>query len=262
MASSAPQLIPADRTRQDETAAIVPCEVSGLLRGSSFRNVIEDLAERVRGATVPHFHRQLARMQRAVDGLGHRFDNGRLARVAASLAAVRAVEHGIVDRLGLLRWRLRNTRLGRSADGIIVIPVLLVALVLGILAATAATGGSAANSDDVSPARNTFNVETAAEAITETIVRDGETVRVVRERTMPGRVAFETVSGDAVTIPGGSVTIRGDSVTLPGHTSTVRETDTETVTVTTQETITETVTIIETVTETETVTLPSPPPEG
>jgi hypothetical protein len=233
------------------------------LRGS-FGIVIEDLAERVRRSTVPHFHRRLASARRAVDGLGQRFDSGRLARVAALLAAVRAVDHGIADGVGLLRWRLRNTRLGRSADGIIVIPVLLLALVLGILAATAATSGSAANPDDVSPARNTFNVETGAEVITETIVRDGETVRVVRARTTPGRVEFETVSGDAVTIPGGSVTIRGDAVTLPGHTSTVRETDTETVTVTEQETITETITetVTETVTETETVTLPSPPPDG
>jgi hypothetical protein len=243
----------------------VPGEVSGILRGS-FRSGIEDLAMRIRRSAVPSFHRRLAGVRSAVDGLSDRFDKERFARVAASLAVVRAVEHGMVDRFGLLRWRLRNTRLGRSADGIIVVPLVLVALVLGILAATAATSGSAAIPDDVSQARNTFNAETGAEVITETIVRDGETVRVVRERIKPGRVTFETVSGDAVTIPGGSVTIRGDSVTLPGHTSTVRETDTETVTVTTEETITETVTIsetvTETVTETETVTLPSPPPDG
>jgi hypothetical protein len=218
-------------------------EGSGLLRGW-LRNFIDELVERVREVRLPRTRQSLAR-------LADHLNKERLARVGASVATVRIVGNGILDRVGALRWRLRSTRLGRSADGIIVIPVLFLALILGVFAATAATNDSSASPDLRSYTPNSGDA-TGAEVVTETVVHDGETLRVVRYKTRPGRV--ETVSGRSVTLPGGSVTIRAGSVTLSGETKTVHEMRTETVTstVTTQEIIT--------VTEMETVTVVEAPP--
>jgi len=179
------------------------------------------------------------------------FENGRGVAAAAA------------EPLAHMRWRLRRSRLGRSADGIIVVPLLLVALVLGIFAATAATNASSPSirSDAVPPASNATVV--SREVVTETIRRKGETLRIIRykDKDKPGRVVetvSETVSGRSVTIPGGSVTVRGDAVTLPGHTSTVRVTDTETVT----NVVTETQVIVTTETQVVTTTVVEPPGDG
>jgi hypothetical protein len=82
--------------------------------------------------------------------------------------------------------------------------------------------------------------------VTETIMRDGRTVRVVRRRTSPGDVVVETIAG-------GGTTVRDT------HTVSSREVDT--VTVRQPVTVVEPVTVIETVTvlDTVTVTTPGPP---
>jgi hypothetical protein len=222
------------------------CAVRGFWRLRGVRDVMRDLAERVRTTTLPHFHRWLASLRRAVARAAQHVNKRRLARIAVLSAAVRAVADGSIERLGLLRWRLQNTRLGRSADGIIIVPLLLVALVLGVVAATAATRSSSPTGG--SPvALPAVGSETTGEAVTETVVRDGETVRIVRRK--PGRVKVETVKGRSVTTP---LTIGGDVVTLPGSTKTVVKTQTVTKTVTVEEVLTET----QVVTSTETVVNP------
>jgi hypothetical protein len=195
------------------------------------------------------------------------------------LASLRAVIGGVVDRLGAvgvrrgrrwaivgtvceqfreafgaLRWRLRASRLGRSADGIIVVPLLGAVLILGVFTATAATRGPSDTGSVRSSTTQHVSVSVAeAEVITETITRDGETTRIIRRR--PGRV--ETISGRSVTLPGSSVTLPGNAITLPGQTHTVVETETRTRTVT--DSVTTTVTETQTETVTETVTEPGLP---
>jgi hypothetical protein len=169
------------------------------------------------------------------------------------------------NRLAVLRWRLRTSRLGRSADGIIVLPLLGAVLVLGVFTATAATRGSSSpeTGSNLAAAITTGDLSgdvSSGEVVTETITRKGKTLRVIRYRTKPGRVVLETVSGRSVTLPGNSVTVPGASVTLPGHTKTVVETETRTRTVTVP-TVT-TVTVISTTTETVPATTTEPPPQG
>jgi hypothetical protein len=187
-----------------------------------------DLVDRVRGIRLPH---------------------GRTIREAPPVA------DDMPNRLAVLRWRLRTSRLGRSADGIIVLPLLGAVLVLGVFTATAATRGSSSpdTGSNLAAAITTGDLSGdvssgSGEVVTETITRKGKTVRVVRYRTKPGRVVLETVSGRSVTLPGNSVTVPGASVTSPGHTKTVVETETETRT----RTVTDTVTTQEIVTVTET----------
>lgn len=153
-----------------------------------------------------------------------------------------------------LRWRLRMGRLGRSPDAIIVIPLLGAALILGVLAATAATRGSSADagSDGATAAIRQVAATgdaSSVEMFTQTITRKGKTVQVIRYRKKPGRVVLETISGHAVTLP-------GNSITLPAVTVSRTRTQTVTDVVTTTEvsTVTEiqppvTVTVVETVTE-------------
>jgi hypothetical protein len=210
--------------------------------GAFIAALVAALAERVRGIRLPH---------------------GRATPEA------QPVPDDIPNRLAVLRWRLRTSRLGRSADGIIVLPLLGAVLVLGVFTATAATRGSsspetgsnlaaAITTGDLSGDVSSGDVS-SGEVVTETITRKGKTLRVIRYRTKPGRVVLETVSGRSVTLPGDSVTVPGASVTLPGHTKTVVETETRTRTVTVP-TVT-TVTVISTTTETVPVTTTEPPPQ-
>jgi hypothetical protein len=173
------------------------------------------------------------------------------------LQAVSAGIAGAVPyRLEGLRWRLRTSRLGRSADGIVVLPLFGAALILGVLAATAATRESAVSAPSERARYSvSTDVVTGGDAVTQTITRRGKTLRVVRYQRKPGDVVFETISGDTVTLPGRAVTLSG--VATP-------ETHTRTVTnrVTTKEigTVTETETVATTETQvtTETVTVEVP----
>jgi hypothetical protein len=257
--------IGANHTRRRKVAAIVPGEGLGVARGW-LRTFIDNLAERVSKASLSRVGPALVGLRRAIG-----FTAGRVippanhitkvgvSRAAATLGALRAVGEDTLDRIGALRWRLRSTRLGRSADGIIVIPLLVAALVLGVFAATAATNDSSPNADaGFTPTAGSSDEN--GEVVTETVVRDGETVRVVRHEKKPGHLVLETVSGRAVTLPGASVTIPGGSVTLPGHTSTVHETRTETVNVTNTVTTQELVTVTET--QMVTTTVVEAEPEG
>jgi hypothetical protein len=170
--------------------------------------------------------------------------------MAAAVAAAVVIRRP-VEGWHALRWRLRSTHLGRSADGIIVIPLLGVALVLGVFAATAATKSSSPSGESrLTPAANASDTGGASEVVTETIQRNGRTVRVVRYEQRPGRV--ETVSGRSVTVP----------ITLPGSsfTSTVHDTRTHVVTVTNSVTTTEEVVVISTETVTTTVEEDQQPP--
>jgi hypothetical protein len=193
----------------------------------------------VRGA-LTEFRGALTEFRRAVRGPLHRIAAAPVARGA--LVAVGAALSRPIEGWQALRATLRSTRLGRSADGLIVIPLLGLALVLGVFAATAATKSSDPPGEvsPLSPAANVSEEDTPPEVVTETIRRDGKTVRIVRYEQKPGRV--ETVSGRSVTVP----------VTTPGSpvTTTVHDTRTHVVTVTNEVTTTEVVTSTETVTET------------
>jgi hypothetical protein len=153
-----------------------------------------------------------------------------------------------------LRWSLPASRLRRSPDAIIVIPLLGAALILGVLAATAATHGSSDGQDsDLVPAAAravgiTGDVN-SGNVVTQTVTRKGKTVRIIRYRKKPGRVVLETTSGRAVTLPGNSITLPAVTVAR-----TRTQTVTDVVTKTEISTVTETlppvtVTVVETVTE-------------
>jgi hypothetical protein len=153
-----------------------------------------------------------------------------------------------------LRWSLPASRLRRSPDAIIVIPLLGAALILGVLAATAATHGSSDSQDsDLVPAAAravgiTGDVN-SGNVVTQTVMRKGKTVRIIRYRKKPGRVVLETTSGRAVTLPGNSITLPAVTVAR-----TRTQTVTDVVTKTEISTVTETlppvtVTVVETVTE-------------
>ena len=229
-----------------------------------FSAVVAGLAERVNGLRRPQIRPALAWFSAVVAGLADRVHALRPAFRRPHEEPLETVSARRPNRLEALKWRVRMSRLGRSADGIIVLPLLGAVLVLGVFTATAATRGSSppGEESDLTPAANTTVEGSTGEIVTETITRKGKTLRVVRyrTRTKPGRVVLETVSGRSVTLPGHSVTIPGASVTLPGHTKTVVETETRTRTVTVP-TVT-TVTVISTTTETIPVTTTEPPPQG
>jgi hypothetical protein len=157
----------------------------------------------------------------------------------------------LLDRFADFRYRRWSQ--GRSwipGEAIAFLLVVGTLLTLGILAATAATGSSSAYVG-FSHAPNSVT----REVVTQTITRNGKTLRVIRRRTKAGKVVFETVTS-------GGITLAGRSVTLPAHT--IHETRTvttrEIATVTASQPVTVTaihsvtVTIVETVTE-----APGPP---
>lgn len=252
------------------------------------RNLIDNLLGRLAETRLPNIRPALARLRELANRVVDHVSTLRLPRARLFIARSRGVSVGLIaslkdrvneirlprrrlprgtmrtgpddlpGRFGVLKWRLRTSRLGRSADGIIVVPLLGVVLVLGVFTATAATHRSSDGTDSVlSPTGTTGDVLTGG-FITTTITRGGETVRIVRYRTKPGRVISETISGRSVTLPGQSVTFPGDPVTLPGQTKTLIETRTQTVTntTTTQQIITVTETQPVTTTVVETVTSP------
>jgi hypothetical protein len=222
------------------------------------RSIMADLGDRLRTLWLSRAQPWLARLRQAIVARVDRFSKLPLSRVGSTFAVAQRVGEAVARPFTTLRWRLRRTRLGRSADGIIVVPVLLIALVLGVFAATAATNAS---SPTVVPSATTpasSSLETSGEVVTETIMRKGKPVRIIRYKDKRGRTVVETVSGQSVTVPGNSVTVRGGAVTLPGDTSTVHETRTQTVT----NTVTETEVVVSTETQVVTTTVVEPPPDG
>jgi hypothetical protein len=155
-----------------------------------------------------------------------RYVKSHLPRSLPSLTTVGSVIGGTAAYVASLTSRLRMS-LGRSADGIIVVPLLGVALVLGVFAATAATKRSSATEGDSRVA----------------IVPETHLVTV----TTPGkkkRVIVEHVRTRVVKRPGGTSTLASQTKTVTGPTKTVRvagPTKTFTEIVTTVLTVTETV---------------------
>jgi hypothetical protein len=158
-----------------------------------------------------------------------------LTRVASIVAAMAAYVAAL---------NLRSTRLGRSADGIIVVPLLGIALVLGVFAATAATKHSSATDAD-SPVATIASDDASSD-----VVRETHLVTVTTPAKKK-RVTVERVRTRVVKRPGGTSTLF-ESVAVPGASQTRTVTGpTKTVTVAgPTETITETVTTVLTVTET------------
>jgi hypothetical protein len=162
---------------------------------------------------------------------------------------MRKVSAELPDRFEALRRRLRTSRLGRSVDGIIALPLLGIALVLGVFTAVAATGRSSdAVESDLALAR--VASEVGADVVTETerhviiVTEPGKrnVVTVERERVRrrvlrgPGGVStvLESVPGPSQTKtvagPTKTVTVRG-----PSHTVTQVRTETVTTVVTVTE---------------------------
>jgi hypothetical protein len=168
---------------------------------------------------------------------------------------VRNVIYDLLELFADFRYRRRRRgRFWRSGEAITFLLVVGTLLTLGILAATAATRSS---SGDVGFSYTPNSV--TREVVTQTITREGKTLRVIRRRTKAGKVVVETVSSRGITLA-------GRSVTLPART--IHETRTVTTTVTAIQPVTVTaiqpvtvtaiqpvtVAIVETVTET-----PGPP---
>jgi hypothetical protein len=182
------------------------------------RNIIDDLVDRISRIRLPLSRPGPARSRELSEARPHRFE--------------------------ALRWRLRSSRLGRSADGIIVVPLLAVVLVLGVFTATAASRRSSDGGDsDLAPAPNGTDVVTETKTHMVTVKRPGKRDVVTVERT---RVRKRVVKG-----PGGVSTVfesagPGETKTVSGPTKTVTVTGpSHTVT----QVLTETVTTVVTVTE-------------
>jgi hypothetical protein len=138
-------------------------------------------------------------------------------------------------------WRHRGGSSGSAAVGAALLGVLVVAALLsaGVFAARALSSGSPTPALYASQS-GTAEVFTIP-AGTQTIVRDGKTVRVVRAK--PGETVVRTRHGRTLTLAGQTIRQTG--------TKTIRSTDTRTETVTEMQTVT----VIEPVTTTETVTV-------
>jgi hypothetical protein len=213
------------------------------------RDVIDNLLDRLSDISV------------RLGDISVRFGRRSQAVLRDVIADLRVRSHDlrkVVDDLRIrskdLRWSLPASRLRRSPDAFIVIPLLGAALILGVLAATAATHGSSDGQDsDLVPAAAravgiTGDVN-SGNVVTQTVTREGKTVRIIRYRKKPGRVVLETTSGRAVTLPGSSITLPAVTVAR-----TRTQTVTDVVTKTEISTVTETlppvtVTVVETVTE-------------
>ena len=189
------------------------------------RNVIDHLIDRVSRIRLPN----------------RRHPWGRLGPVFADVSG----------RFETLRWRLRTTRLGRSADGIIVVPLLGIVLVLGIFTATATTHRSSAVDSDLTLAAigsDAVDGDVVTQTNMVTVTTPGKKKLVTVERTRVRRRVVKEPGGGVSTVlepvaaPGPS-----ETKTVAGPTKTVSVTGpTNTVT----QVVTETVTSVLTVTET------------
>ena len=176
---------------------------------------------------------------------------------------MRGLRRGFVDalwdRLDDVRdWRSRRIGAvtGEAVAGVILLASLLT---LGVVAARAVTAEDEPVYVRASSTSQSSPLATAS--VTETIVRDGKTVRVVRQRTSPGDTVLKTISRRGTTLVADGVTVRPPAQTVH-QTRTVTVHDTRTVTSREVVTVTDTqpVTVTETVVETVVVTTrPGPP---
>jgi hypothetical protein len=179
-------------------------------------------------------------LRNVIDDLVDHVGRVKLLIGRAPTARLRDVTEDLLHRPKALRRRLRASRLGRSADGIIVVPLLAVVLVLGVFTANAATHESSDDVDaDLALARLGDNV--GADVVTQT-ERQVVTVRRPGKRNV---VTVERTQKRVVQGPRGVSTVFA-SVTVPGEAKTVTVTGpSQTVT----QVLTETVTTVVTVTE-------------
>jgi hypothetical protein len=165
-------------------------------------------------------------LRNVIDDLLDRISRIRLRFGRPAMARVRKLPEARPHRLEALIWGLW-TRLRRSADGIIVVPLLGIVLVLGVFTATAATRRSSDGADSnfaLAPAHIGSDVST--DVVTVTVRKPGKpkvvTVKRVARRVVrrPGGVStmFESVAGPTRT------------VRITGPTKTVTQVVTETVT--------------------------------
>jgi hypothetical protein len=176
-------------------------------------------------------------LRNVIDDLVDRVSRIRLRFSRPSPASLRKLTEQWPHRFEALLWGLR-TRLGRSADGIIVVPLLGIVLVLGVFTATAATRQSSDGADsNFAPARGS---DVSADVVTEiknqvvTVRRPGKPKVVTVERPRarrrvvkgPGGVStiFESVAGPTKTVAGPTKTM-----TVTGPSNTVTQVVTETV---------------------------------
>ena len=148
---------------------------------------------------------------------------------------ISSVVKGLLDRFDAFRYNRAHSRFWRADQGIALVLVIGTLLGVGVFAATAVTRPDAdtpslAQSDTPSLAQSNaarVSPSSRTEVVTETVKRQGRTVRVVRQRS-------GTTFRDAVTPPARTVRVT--------HTVTVREVATVTaiqpVTVTVFETVT------------------------
>jgi hypothetical protein len=177
-------------------------------------------------------------LQNVIDDLVDRISRIRLRFSRPSAARSRQLTEERPNRFEALIWGLRM-RLGRSADGIIVVPLLGIVLVLGVFTARAATRQSSDAADsDFAPAR--IGSDPGANVVTEvknhvvTVRRPGKPKVVtverprVRRRVVRGAGGVSTIF-ESVAGPTKTVTVTGPSNTV---TQVVTETVTTVVTVT------------------------------
>lgn len=176
--------------------------------GGGLRHVIDDLVDRISRISLLYRRRVRPRLRELTEEPLNRFE--------------------------VLKWRLRTGQLGRSADGIIVIPLLGIVLVLGVFAATAATRESSRIGNEVSA----DVVVTEIKSHVVTVSRAGKPKVVTTVERPRARKRVVRVSGGVSTTfesaprPAGTKTVAGPTktVTVAGPTKTVTQVVTETVT--------------------------------
>jgi hypothetical protein len=167
--------------------------------------------------------------------------------VAGLLSRFDALVAGLLDRFDEFRYRRRGRRrtAGEAIAGVILLGALLT---LGIFASLAALGSEESSNGPVAQSFSSSGFEWATtDVVTETITRDGKTVRIVRRRSSQGDATSETITARGTTVQGA----------LIRDTRTVTTREVDTVTVRQQVTVIDPVTV--TVMETVTVTTPGPP---
>jgi hypothetical protein len=205
------------------------------------RNVIDDLIDRLSRIGLPPNRPSRASVRKVISDVANRATKIAPLRRLRSQTTLANAFAEMPKRFEDLRLRLRTSRLGRSADGIIVLPLLGIVLVLGIFTATAATNRSSAADSDFTPAAlgsDDVRGEVVTQTHVVTVTTPGKKKLVTVERTR--------VQRRVVKRPGEVSTVL-ESVSVPGpsHTKTVTG-PTKTVT----QVVTEVVTSVLTVTET------------
>jgi hypothetical protein len=183
---------------------------------ASVRKVISDVANRVSKIAPPRKLRSQMTFGNVIAAMPNRFE--------------------------ALRLRLRTSRLGRSADGVIVVPLLGIVLVLGVFTATVAGNRSSASDSDLTPAAVASD-DVRGEVVTQTrvvtVTTPGKKKLVTVERTRVRRRVVKSPGDVSTVLESVAVTGPSQTKTVTGPTKTVKQVVTETVT--TVLTVTETV---------------------